>query len=277
MNAKQPRTNSELTSRTARRDGTVRRHRLPLCRATGLARYRDRHQARQGAEALAAGRHSVEVHTFACTDCRGWHLEQTFAREPLGVPDWQEPTAAYTASLATRKRRYVLFDVENPTRGAKATIVQVAEFWNVLTRQAPGIAPHDHVVVGASRRVVRKYRAAVHGTNVKWVVGADAPDGADRALLAAIDLRRVARAYDELVIISGDHAFAGLARQAKQAGLTVQVITAEHPHERSMLSRELAAVADTHTRIRLLPRTPQQAPASIPTHHRPGGGLPTAA
>ena len=39
----------------------------------------------------------------------------------------------------------------------------------------------------------------------------------------------------------------------------------------------LFKVLANDTRIRLLPRTPQQAPASIPTHHRPGGGLPTAA
>ena len=112
-------------------------------------------------------------------------------------------------------------------------------------------------MVGASRSVVRKYRRAIHGANVRWIVGADAPDGADRALLAAIDLRRVARDYDELVIVSGDHAFADLARRAKMLGLTVQVVTAQHPEQRSMLSRELAAAADTRTLVRLEGRTPR--------------------
>lgn len=253
------RIDSVLTTRTRRRVGAVRRHKLPLCHSTGLARYRDRHQARHGAETMLAGQRAFEVHTFACPDCRGWHLEQTFAREPIAQAPWGEPVEEFIVSLPTRKRRYFLVDIENPTHGAKATCQDVAEFWSIVKRQAPGIAPHDHVVVGASRMVVRKYRAAINGSNVKWVVGADAADAADRALLAAINLRAVARDYNELVIISGDHTFADLARRAKKAGLTVQVVTAEHPDQRTMLSRELAAAANTRTRIRLQPRTPQQA------------------
>lgn|GEM_PF-831706 len=251
------RTNSEFTARSHHRGRESRRHNLALCQTTRLARYRDRDQARQGAAAMRAGSHEFEVSTFACPDCRGYHLEKAYTRQPINVGGATEPTEAFTASLTSRKRRYVLLDIENPTRGAKATCEEVAVFWNILKQQAPGIAPHDHVVVGASRLVVRKYRAAIHGTNVKWVVGADAPDGADRALLAAIDLRRVAFQYDELVIVSGDHAFADLARRAKRADLSVQVVTTEHPEQRSMLSRELAAAADTHTLVRLQPRTPK--------------------
>jgi hypothetical protein len=156
--------------------------------------------------------------------------------------------------LEVRKRRYFLVDVENPTRGAQATLEEVAAFWALLKAQAPGIAPRDHVVIGASRSVTRKYRTALHGANVKWVVGANAPDAADRALLGAIDLHRVARDYDELVIVSGDHAFAELARRARRFGLSVQVVTAEHPLQRSMLSSELADAADTRTVVRLRPR-----------------------
>lgn len=206
---------------------------------------------------MLARSHEFEGSTFACPDCRGYHLEKTYARQPINVGGAIRPTDSFSASPTSRKRRYVLLDIENPTRGAKATCEEVAALWAILKLQAPGIAPHDHVVVGASRLVVRKYRAAIHGANVKWVVGADAPDGADRALLAAIDLRRVAPEYDELVIISGDHAFADLTRRAKRAGLSVQVVTAEQPEQRSVLSRELAAAADTHTLIRLQSRTPK--------------------
>ena len=62
---------------------------------------------------------------------------------------------------------------------------------------------------------------------------------------------QVARDYDELVIVSGDHAFADLARRAKTFGLSVQVVTSETPQGRPMLSRELAAAADVHTLVRL--------------------------
>lgn len=253
------RINSALTSRrNAGRRHTgrpTRRHRLPLCQATGLARYRDRHQARDGAEASVAGECRLKVSTFACPDCRGFHLEETRARGPITVAPMAAPTEVFTSTLASRKRRYVLVDIENPTRGAQATAREVAAFWSILKQQAPGIAPHDHVVVGAARAVVRKYRAAICGANVKWVVGADVPDGADHALLAAIDLHRVAKTFDELVIVSGDHAFADLARRAKALGLTVHVVTTERPDQRSTLSRELAAVADTRTLVRLRPRS----------------------
>lgn len=251
------RLDSELDGRTSSRHGSIHRHRLPLCETTSLDRFRDRHQARQGAQALGAGSTEFKVHTFACPDCRGYHLEKTYTPEPPTIGGASEPTEAFTHSLTRRKRRYILVDIENPTRGAKVTSADVAEFWNILKRQAPGIAPRDHVVVGASRMVVRKYRAAIQGANVKWVVGADAPDGADRALLAAVDLRSVARGYDELVIISGDHAFSDLARRAKKFGLTVHVVTAQHPEHHSMMSRELSAAADLHTLIRLQPRAPR--------------------
>lgn len=234
-----------------------RTHRLPQCAATGLARFRDRHQARDGAKAMTAGAQGRDASTFACPECRGWHVEtrQASAFAPAVAESSSAPTVAYEASLATRKRRYFLIDIENPTRGAKAKCEEVATFWSVLKHQAPGIAPHDHVVVGASRGVVRRYRESITGSNVRWVVGAEAKDGADRALLGAVDLYRVARDYDELVIVSGDHAFADLARNAKRFGLTVHVVTAESPERHSMLSRELDAAADLHTLVRLKVRT----------------------
>ena len=249
--------NFQPAARRGKATSKARKHALSKCETTGLARYRDRHQARDGAKALGAGSRTFDVSTFACPDCRGYHVEKVEARQPLVADGTSAPTEAFTASLGSRKRRYFLFDVENPSCGAKATAEEVAEFWGILKQQAPGIAPHDHVVAGASRSVVRKYRAAIAGANVKWVVGANAPDGADRALLAANDLRRVAREYDELVIVSGDGVFAELARRAKRLGLSVQVVTAEHPEQRSMLSRELAAAADIRTLVRLGARTPR--------------------
>lgn len=251
------RTNSDLAPRR-RRAGQGRRHKLDVCEVTGLPRYRDRHQALHGAEAMRAGSHDFKVNTFACPHCGGYHLEKTIAREPVGVGSPLKPVAVFTASLASRKRRYVIFDIENPTRGAKVSCRKVATLWNVIKQQAPGISPEDHIVVGAARSVARRYRTAVTGENVKWVLGADAPDGADRALLAAIDLWRVARDFDELVIISGDHAFVDLARRAREFGLTVHVVTAQHHGKNPMLSRELAAIANTRSFVRLQTRKQKQ-------------------
>jgi hypothetical protein len=242
-----------------RRNGSkksARAHALPNCAGTGLMRFRDRHQARDGAKAVTARAPGHEVSTFACPDCRGWHIETrrvTAASTEVAAP-LSAPTNAFRESLPTRKRRYFLIDIENPTRGAKAKRQEVAKFWDILKRQAPGIAPLDHVVVGASRSVVNRYRTSITGANVKWVTGDNTPDGADRALLGAIDLYRVARHFDELVIVSGDHAFADLARRAKSFGLSVQVVTAENPGGRPMLSHELAGAADVHTTVRLKAR-----------------------
>ena len=247
--------NFRPAARSDRAAHTSRRHILSRCGATGLARFRDRHQARDGARALSSSSPADEIDVFACPECRGWHVEQSDIREQPTVAVASATAPAFTDSLKTRKRRYFLVDIENPTRGAKATPNEAGRFWAVLKQQAPGVAAHDHVVIGASRSVARKYRGAIHGSNVKWVVGANAPDAADNALLAAIDLHRVARDYDELVIVSGDHAFAGLARRAKAFGLTVHVVTAEHPENRSMLSRELAAAADVRTVVRLQARS----------------------
>lgn len=257
------RVNSELSVRKSRVSGAARRHKLPVCEDTGLARYRDRAQARHGAKAHLAGGQMHKVSTFACPGCRGYHLEVAHVQKRITVEPTPEPNGVFASTLALRKRRYFLIDIENATFGAGVASEQVAHLWHVLKQQAPGIAPHDHVVVGAARSVVRKYRTAINDPNVKWVVGADAPDGADRALMAAINLHRVARDYDELVIVSGDHAFAALARDAKKSGLSVHVITTQHPEQRSMLSRELSRAADTRTLVRLTPR-PRVSGAEYP-------------
>lgn len=241
----------ELAAGTFRRDGRPRRHKLPTCGATGLSRYRDRHQARHGAEATTHGKRHLKVSTFACPDCRGFHLDQVYARRSISMTVPAAPAKVFTASLDSRKRRYFLVDIENLTHGAKGTRSDAAKLWDVLTQQAPGIAPLDHVVIGAARNVVRKYRATITGANIKWVTGANAPDGADRALLAAIDLYRVARDFEELVIVSGDHAFADVARRAQKLGLTVHVVTADSPGQRPALSKKLASVANTRALVRM--------------------------
>lgn len=248
------RLDSDLASRS-RRSGESSRHKLPRCEQTGLARYRDRHQARQAVDARRATQPHHSLVTYACPDCRGFHLERTHAEPFLTTSKTVERVQAFTDSLPTRARRYVLFDVENPTCGARASRAELAKLWSTLTAQAPGFSERDHIVIGAARAVAAMYLGVIDQSNVKWVVGANAPDGADRALLAAINIYRVARDYDELVIISGDHAFVPMARRAKRLGLRVHVVTAEHPEQRSALARELAEAADIRTLVRLFPRS----------------------
>lgn len=264
------RINSPLTTRSSRGAGNARCHKLPMCAETGLPRYRDRHQARDAARVLTAGSPEFTAHTYPCIDCSGHHIEKSpaFASHVTtnSLPSTGPAVAALALSQTASKRRYVLVDIENLTQGAKSTREQTAGIWATLHGTLLGITDRDHVVVGAALGVHRKYRSAVQGLGTKWVVGASGADGADRALLAAIDIVRVARDYDELVIASGDHAFAALAAHAAQLGLSVHVVHAENPGERTALANVLAEAADTRTLIHsdLRITTRRKLPTSAP-------------
>lgn len=223
--------------RDPRRAFDIRRHRLPSCPTTGLRRFRDRHQARAGAAAASTA--VFRFTTFTCPDCQGFHLEP-MRREAHGSASTQ-PTPAI--------RRFVVLDVENLTRGARRTRAELAALWE-RTTAALDLTAHDRILIGASRSVAHRYDGVIHGRNVTWVIGANAPDAADRALLGACNLHRIAAEADELVIVSGDHCFADLARRARRRGIETHVVTpAAVPGERDALSRELAAVADMRTYV----------------------------
>ncbi|MBC9225863.1 NYN domain-containing protein [Aeromicrobium sp. zg-636] len=235
----------------------INRHQLPRCSETGLDRYRDRHQARHGATAANGHAGRSKVTTFACSACGGFHLETL----PGQTVSLATPASAEPAAVPTGPRRYVLMDIENLTAGS-STRAEAKALWRSLTQPGFGITSADHVVVGANRHVARKLATSIAGSNVRWVVGAVEPDGADRALLAAINLHHVAKKYDELVIMSGDHAFSELARRAKALGLRVHVVTSISDGRGRSLSRELAAVADRRTTVR---HAAQTRATSIPT------------
>lgn len=224
----------------------ITRHKLPRCHATGLDRYRDRHQARQGAAARGRADRQHKWVTFACPECRGFHLEK-LRQHSLGVvgsatQDLYAPVCA--------PRRYILVDIENMVAG-RATRSEAQALWRELVQRSPGITAKDHVVIGGNRYAAKKFSTAIAGDNIKWVVGAETPDGADRALLAATNPHQIAKRYDELVIMSGDHAFTDLAWRAKDLGLRVHVVATKRSRRESSLSRQLAAAADLHTTVLL--------------------------
>jgi hypothetical protein len=228
------------------------RHRLPVCRATGLDRYRDRHQARHGAAALCTSDRAFKLTTFACPKCRGFHLEK-LRRHRLRTVG----RAVAAPGMASAPRRYVLVDIENLVAG-HATRSEVRALWRVLAQEAPGITANDHVVIGGNRYVAKKFSTTIGGDNIKWVVGAGGPDGADRALLAATKVHQIAKRYDDLIIMSGDHAFTELAVLARRLGLRIHVVTTKRRNGRPSLSRQLAAAADLNTTVlfgRADPRT----------------------
>lgn len=212
-------------------------HKVPTCSTTGLDRYRDRHQARAAADAVGRRYTHHKLATFACRDCRGFHLEKLArALQPVG------PTTPTPAANAPS--RYILVDIENLV-GGRATREEARELWRTLVADLD-ITRCDRVVVGGNRHTAKKLSATIAGHNITWVVGAMGADGADRALLAAANLFQIVKNHDELVIMSGDHAFADLAGRATKRGLRVQVVAARHDELQTSLSRNLKHAADAH-------------------------------
>ena len=251
-------TRTPLSRRAPREARAATVHRVPVCPTTGHARYRDRQQARHAIRACG-GRASMEVQAFACSACAGFHIEPTQTAQPIRLAPVTDVVTARTDEFRvahmTRTRRFFLVDIENLTDGARGTDDQIRNAWRVLRDEAPGIAPADDVLIGAAERVARRLEPLIQGRNVRWVVGEQIADGADLALLEAIDLDAVATRFDELVIVSGDHAFAPLARRARLLGLSVQVVTTEAIAGRHVLAQNLASVANTHTVIRRTSRS----------------------
>lgn len=252
--------NTTVSTHTVRNSrAKIAKHKVPTCPTTGLPRYRERRQARHAAAASTSLSWEGRWAVFQCIDCAGFHLEKlTKPHHPVTPRE-----TSYVGLAAPRRRRFVLVDIENLTAGQGSYAV-FADLWQTITAVGlTGSADH-HVVIGASRPVAKRFSTAIAGPNVRWVVGSHGPDGADRALLAACNTFQVAKRYEELVIMSGDHVFAGVARQARRRGLRVHVVTTERVDGYDPLSRELAAAADEMTTLTV-------------THQRSAGREMTAA
>jgi hypothetical protein len=136
---------------------------------------------------------------------------------------------------ARRMRTLHVIDLENLARG---TARSVGEFLDVVDRYraVARIDTGDLVEVAVDASAWRCVAFALpRSWRVRFGYGRD---GADRALLRAVDLGVVARRFDRVVIGSGDHAFVGLAESLAAAGRRVDVVSC-----RASLSRRLARAA----------------------------------
>lgn len=115
-----------------------------------------------------------------------------------------------------------LLDLDNLLGGSNAprssTVVE-----SLVDRyeEAVGIEPGDHVVVAACTTIARD---VFFDLPVSWrrLIGRGV-DGADRALVEALPVDFIAARYNEVIIGSGDHFFAPLARELVSRGLIVAV------------------------------------------------------
>jgi hypothetical protein len=140
------------------------------------------------------------------------------------------------ATVATHAIRTLhVIDLENLASGADKS---PGEFLDVMDRyrSVMRIASDDLVEVAVDASAWRRVAFALpRSWRVRFGYGRD---GADRALLRAIDPRVAARRFDRVVIGSGDGAFVGLAEGLTGAGRRVDVVSRP-----GSLSRRLAGAA----------------------------------
>lgn len=120
-----------------------------------------------------------------------------------------------------RSRALVLLDLENLAGDPLVGLAAAQEVVRRVLRSAE-IRTGDHVIVGCNPRLGLTAAAACPGARL--VIGCG-PDGADRALLATVEPDDAARRFERVVIGSGDHAFAPLARALRLRGVDVTVIS----------------------------------------------------
>ncbi|AOY74408.1 hypothetical protein ARZXY2_4909 (plasmid) [Arthrobacter sp. ZXY-2] len=231
-------------------------HAFSACPVSGRTRYRDRRQAGdalmsyrlQGGKKVTAQRMgSQKLHGYRCPEraCNGgFHL--------MSVHEWAEMTESKTvrprvpaASVSGRLQSCHVIDIENQMGGGYWAASDVERWWQVYRQQAVGIAEGDLIIIGVAEQAAKKARTALRGERIKWRIGADGPNGADLALLAAIDVDRISRRYSRLILASGDHIFAPLAQEARSLGMTVQIVSG-----RGLVSRELQKISSIRTNIR---------------------------
>jgi len=120
------------------------------------------------------------------------------------------------------------------------------------------IGPTDLVVVSCDRTPVQRLEVGLLWPGAQRVFG-HGRNGADLALIEAIDVAWAAARFTDAVIASGDGIFADLAGRLRALGLHVTVAAPE-----ASLSRRLVEAADT---IRLLRRcravTPERLMATV--------------
>lgn len=267
MNSKQlneAERNLSLSRRGAgrRADHRIFKRNTGTCTESGEARFPRREQAQDAVRCLRwregrrvqAGAEPAGVDWYAhpCESCRGWHIARLAA--PAVETVRSVSSEPFDLSLADRLNAIHALDLENMLGGGGATLDEAAKLWEIYRQQGPGVAPADLVVIAASVAVAEKFAEVFSGPNVRWAVGSNGPDGADRALLRTINVRRHSTKYGVLYVGSGDHIFAQLVREAQEFGMKVRIVTAQRSGERTPLSRELTATGAPLIRIRTASR-----------------------
>lgn len=143
----------------------------------------------------------------------------TFGMEPHHTPQLLD-------ARSEQSRKIVLVDIENVLDGlhATATTDEIVRRAVQVLGTAEARRPSDQVIVGCNPQLAFAAAAAFPGAQI--VVGRG-HDGADNALIHKFDPDIAADRFTELCIVSGDHAFATIARAAATRDLATRVISSQ--------------------------------------------------
>ncbi|WP_280488628.1 NYN domain-containing protein [Nocardia farcinica] len=157
---------------------------------------------------------------------------------------------------SNRPRTLHLIDLENLVAG-QITPEACTAAWQEYCRRLD-VRWDDHVIVAVSEKNALTAFLALPGT-VQRVVGSNRRDGADRALIDAVELGWAQTRFRQVVIASGDHIFAPLANKLTVGGLfVVQAIGG------SWTSTELYLACQAQYYLQDLQRRFQQRLAVVP-------------
>ena len=128
-----------------------------------------------------------------------------------------------------------VIDVENLVGGSAAGPAAVGPALAAYRSTAP-VGLDDHAVIGAGPTLAVAAGLAWPGCQLRIGRGID---GADRALLDAVEPAFAASHYDRVVIGSGDHAFVPLVAALRARGVPVVVVV----RDRRSLALDLRRLA----------------------------------
>ena len=149
-----------------------------------------------------------------------------------------------------------VLDVEN-LLGGQVTFGRTKVMWDLYC-EAAKVDDADMIVAGCSRRFAESVLFALPSRG-RVVIGANVPDGADAALLDAVDPTHQASRFARVVVGSGDHAFAPMALQFVTAGCPADLVTGS-----GFTARRLRMVCRSHRHF-AYHQLPQAWPFGAPT------------
>jgi NYN domain len=155
-----------------------------------------------------------------------------------GVPEMLTAKAprsrARNLRLRFPTRSLHLIDIENLVGHGRASEEELASAASRYIENVR-VVKGDLIVIGCDRGLRLDIGLAWPGVRV---VGGTGKDGAEKALLADISAAAMALRFSQVVVGSGDHAFAGLVRDLRALGTVVGVLSPA-----GALARELALAA----------------------------------